>query len=133
MHFKVGDGSWQKVQSQRLPVVAIIKRDKNAGIGSGIEQAFAFGILADHARHLILGKAVYDFLPCVTVIVSAQNVSGSRFAGGADGDVSSASIMVRGLDIEDLQRLFYVGRRDVVPMRSGIARDVNQPVSGAGP
>ena len=36
----VGDGSWRKIQRERLPVVAVIPGDEDTGIGSGIEQTF---------------------------------------------------------------------------------------------
>ena len=63
----------------------------------------------------------------------ARHVGRRRFPCGTNRQVGSGGIVVRGFDVEDLDRLSETGWRDIFPSRARIARDIHQPVARASP
>ena len=58
MDFDVRDRHVWQVQLKRLPVRAVVERNKHAEFSAGVKQSFAIRILAHDARGPIGGNAV---------------------------------------------------------------------------
>src|SRR6266581_786509 len=71
---QIADRGRGQIQSQRLPVVAVIERKINRALGAREEQAFAFGIFAHRIDWLVIRNSVYDLLPRFATVVRTINI-----------------------------------------------------------
>ena len=132
MHGEIANIGGREIQLQGLPVVAIVEGNVECVFGSGVEQAFAHGIFADHAGDPIGLQASGDFLPGLSGIARAENVR-LQILARVENDVRSAGVVVRGFDGFDLAVFRQAGGRNVLPGLRSVACDLNQTVGAAGP
>src|SRR5215469_14782985 len=133
MHLEIGDGCCGEIQRKGLPVVAAVPREVYAAIGTGKEQAFTFGIFADHADHFAFWKTVHDLLPALTVIICSKDIRRSGLSRCTHREVGGRRIVTRGFDVKDLGSFGQAERRNVLPALRIIAGKLNQPIARAGP
>src|SRR5207302_10974890 len=65
---QVVDRHDRKVAAETVPVRTVIERDIHAGLGAGVEQSLARGVLADDAREVVRGNAVRELRPGAPVV-----------------------------------------------------------------
>src|SRR4029077_12981309 len=124
----------RQVELQRLPAVAVVKRNENRAFRTGKKQAFALGIFAYGIARSSGRNAVGDFGPRLAEIARAVNVRAQVIETEAvDGGVRGAGVEMRSLDDGNLAPGLELGRGDVFPGFSSVLRNVNQTVIGAGP
>ena len=71
---QVANGGRAHVEPQRLPVIAIIKRNVNRAFSSGEKQTLSFRIFAHHIGVFVIRNAVGDFGPGCAAVASAIDV-----------------------------------------------------------
>src|SRR5437763_15064882 len=62
------------VESQRLPIIAVIKRDVDGALSSGEQQSPSLGVFPDDVHRLALGDSLNDLCPSFPGIVGSINV-----------------------------------------------------------
>src|SRR5215472_7178024 len=77
MKHHVADRGARQILPQRLPILPVIKRDVDRGLGTGKEQALLIRVLANHvhpaSRGLIAGQSMDDLRPGFAAIVRAPD------------------------------------------------------------
>ena len=68
MNRQVAHGGMRKIQLQRLPVVAVVKRNVYRSFAAGEKQAFARGIFTHDVDRCVVRQASRDFRPVLTVV-----------------------------------------------------------------
>ena len=71
---EIVNGRDGQIQLERLPMCAVVERNKHAGFGAGVEKTFAFGVFANGADVRALGNSVYDGAPGFAEITRFENV-----------------------------------------------------------
>ena len=85
---EIAHGSVRQIQLQRLPVIAIVKRNPDGIFRAGKQQAFAHRIFAHRVDRAEIGQAGGDQLPGLAAIVRAVDVRMQVVdAEAADGGV----------------------------------------------
>ncbi len=74
LHDQVADRGRGKVQTERLPVVAIVVGEVDAAFRAGKEQPAALRVFPHHVDVLVPRDAVGDFLPGLAVVACPVNV-----------------------------------------------------------
>ena len=124
----------RQVALQRLPRVAVVERDVDAGVGAGVEQAFLDGIGADDGDEMAVRQSIRDLRPGLAVVVRAH---GDRveivLPVVVDGGVRGAGFERGEIERGDLRPLRDVVRRDVAPVRAAVGGGLDQAVVGADP
>ena len=137
LHLDIGDRHVRQIQLKRLPMRAIVERNKHAEFRSGIKQSFAVRIFAHHAcgpvgRNPVL--SIRQSFPTLSIIIRAIQV---RLVitqkPTVHGVVSRALAMRRRLDVLDPASRRKSLWRDVGPRFSVIARKVEGAVICARP
>src|SRR5947208_16953967 len=95
---KIAYGTRRQIQSQRLPVGAVIERDVNASFCSGEQHAFLFRICANRVDDLAGRYSVRKLCPRFSAVLCRKNVRPTM----GDPDwvyrcVSGGGIEMRGL------------------------------------
>src|SRR5436305_8485484 len=99
---QVVNGYGGKIELERLPVRAIVKRDLDTGFGSGEEQSTARGVLADGACEVVAGEAGGDLHPGCAVVVGLEEVGREVIPFVAvGGEIGGRGIVRRRLDDAD--------------------------------
>src|SRR5579875_257295 len=131
---QVVNGHDGQIALQRLPVRAIIKRDEDAYLGSGIEQAAALRVFANDARESVLGNAIGDFCPGAPIIVGFVEIGPEVVEFVArSGQIGRSRVMWRWFNDADERPFRQVFGCDVLPARAIILRDMYKPIVGTGP
>src|SRR5205814_5830878 len=118
---KVSHRCSRHVESQRLPIIAVIKRDVDGALGSGEQQSFSPGIFPDDVDRFALRDSLNDLGPSFPGIVGSVNVWTHVIQPkGVDRGVSGVGIKVTSVN----DRNFLPGRngrwRNIVPVLSPI-------------
>src|SRR5437588_203214 len=71
---KVANRGCRHIESQRLPIIAVIKRDVDGALSSGEQQSLSLGVFPDDVHRLALGDSLNDLRPSFPGIVSSINV-----------------------------------------------------------
>ena len=124
----------RKIELQRLPALAIVERNVDAGFRAGKQQAFAHSVFA-HGMHVSsCGNSVDDLSPRFAEVVRAIDVRRDVVhLVTVDRDVSSRGVMRRSVDQTHHAPRRQIMRRDVVPGCAVVARQLDQAVVGADP
>ena len=102
-------------------------------IGGRVEKTFLARVFADRIGGCSGRDAFIDFGPGGPTIVRAPEVRVEIIEPkGIRGNVGRLRIEVAGLHVEDSSPGFE-RRRDVIPFRSAVGGDLNQPISSASP
>jgi hypothetical protein len=124
----------RQVVPQRLPVIAIVKRDEDRLFGAGIQQPAPLRILANHADDPAVGNAARDVRPRLAAVVGAVDVRPQVVeTQRVDRGVSGVHVEVRRIHDRHLHPRRECRRRDVLPVLAAITRQVNQSVVGPSP
>ena len=135
-HGDVRDLRVGKIERQRLPVVAIIKRNVDAMLGARIQKSRAFGIFAHSVNVVVAANAVDDLLPRLAVvaglvdvrraivlqIILHRNIRGSGFV-----------LIGRCFDQADAREIRHSRRRNVGPILPAVASDEDKSVIRTSP
>ena len=102
LDLEVAHRNRRHVVAQRLPVIAVIKRHPDLGIGRSVEQPLLPGIFADRVGHRARSDAGVDLGPALAAIVGAPEVrihvvDPHRVRRGVGGQ----RVEVAGVQIED--------------------------------
>src|SRR5579864_1801661 len=65
---QVVDGNSRKIELQGTPLGAVVKRDKHAGFGPGVQKAALFGIFADGANEGVIRNTFGALGPRLAVV-----------------------------------------------------------------
>jgi len=96
---QVTHGTVGQVQLQGLPLVTIVKRNKDAGFRARIEQALSHRVLTHGVDEAPFRNALDDFRPRLAAVARALDMRLEVFqAMPVDGRVDGVSIVARGLD-----------------------------------
>ena len=74
LDYQITNGSGGHVETQRLPVVAIVKGDVNGALCSGKEQPFALRVLFDDVYGFAVGDSVSNLRPALSRVACAIDV-----------------------------------------------------------
>ena len=90
-HPQIGDGRRRKVQSDGLPVPAVVPGHEQPLLGARVKQALDRGVFPNHAHEGAGGQAAVDALPAPAVIARAVNIGREvvQFVSG-QGDVGGS-------------------------------------------
>ena len=134
MDCEIANSGDRQIQLQRLPVIAIVKRYIDAEFGSGEEEAFGLRVFAHGAQECRRSDAVRDQLPGRAIVARSINVRRLIVdAAAIDGCISDSRIEMRSLDQRYLGSRRSTRRRDIFPVLSAIASQVNQPCVASHP
>ncbi len=136
VYHQIPDRSGRHVLAQRLPVPAIIERNPDLVFRACVQQSLPLRILANDVDDRAVGEPVRDQRPALPAVVRAvdvrpQVIQAERVHGGVRG----ACVEVRGVQHGDLapRPLRELGRRDVAPCLSAVARDLYESIIGSNP
>ncbi len=110
---EIMDRCYRQIQLQWLPTGAVIERNKNAKLGSGVKQTFALGIFTHGVYVCAFGYSICHCAPVFSQVCCFENVRLEvvEFMS-IHGDVSSIPVMRRRVDQIDRAPLRHF-RRDV--------------------
>src|SRR5262245_32637018 len=115
-------------------MLAVVERYVDGLFRARVEQAFAQRVFAHYVDYAAVGNAVGDVFPGLAAVVRAIDVwSQIVQAKCVDRRVSSIVVEMRSVDQRDFGPRFQIGRRDISPGLTAVARDVDQAVIGSGP
>ena len=134
MHHEIANRGDRQIETERLPVFAVIQREIHAALGGCEEETLAHGIFAHAVHGFVLRNPSDNHLPGFSPIVSAvgqwvQVVDAETIDGSVDG----VGIEVGGVELCDLAPGGEFGRCDVLPRFADIARHMNKPVVSSSP
>ena len=130
----VADRAIGQVDLQRLPVLAVVERDEDAGLGAGVEEALAGRVLPNDVDVAARGNPLRDQRPALPAVASPVDVRVDVVDPvPVDGRVDRPGVEVRGLEDADLRPGGEGLRRDVLPGFGVVPRDPDEAVVGAGP
>ena len=66
---KVVDGDPGHIQTEGLPVTAVIEADVDPGLRTGVEKSSFGGVFSNNPGEVLLGDAVGNPNPCLPVVV----------------------------------------------------------------
>ncbi len=131
---EIADRGRGHVQSQRLPVVAVVERHVDLRFGSGEEQALPLRILADDADGRAARNAGDDLLPRLAAVVGPVDVRVHVVdPQRVDSRVRRQRIETSRIDDEHLHEVGDLRRRDVGPVQAAVGGRVDHAVVGADP
>ena len=133
---EIADRRRRHVESQRLPVVAIVERDPDLRFPSGEEQALPPRIFPHRVHGRAAVDAGHDLRPGRAAVARAVDVRPQVVqAKGVHRGVGREGIGVRGIDQRDLapRPRAQPGGGHVLPCRAAIHRHVNEAVVRASP
>ena len=130
---QIVDGRDRQIQLERLPVCAVIERNKHAQLGAGVKQAGFFRIFAHGVHISAVRNAVCDRRPGFAQISRFENVwlEIIEFMS-IHRDISAAAVARRRINNADRAPRGHL-RRDVGPMLSVISGHLHQTIVRAGP
>ena len=129
VHRQVAHTRSGQVELQGLPPAAVVERDIDSGLGAGIQQSAPDRVLANRARVRARGNAVGDGRPGLAVVRRPPQVRLEVvLLVSVRCHIGGARVVVRELDTSRPRELPVRLGRYVLPVRAGVARDVNQPV-----
>src|SRR5256885_14085320 len=103
-----------KIELQRLPVVAVIERNKYSVLCASVEQALSDRILAHNADNGALRQTAHNLLPASAVVVGAICVR-AGIMEAVHHCISRASVMMRSLNRHEDALRRYPCWRNVAP------------------
>ena len=96
---KVANRGCRHIESQRLPIIAVIKRDVDGALSSGEQQSPSLGIFPDDVDRLAIGDSVNNLGPSFPAIMGSVNVGTHIIqAESVDRGVSGVGIKVTGVN-----------------------------------
>ena len=116
------------------PARAVVAAEEHAGFGADEQQAGAHRVGAQHARDFARGQVAVDGLPGLATVAGAKQkgpVVGQLVARG--GQVHRVRIVRRDFDAAHVGQFGHRLGCNVNPALAVVARDMHQPVIGAGP
>ena len=129
LHGQVGHRGHGHVGLQRRPRRAVVQRNVDAELGSHVQQAAPYQVLADHTGEVVLGDAVRDCCPGRSVVVRLVEQRSVVVELVPRGRQVHGGGIVRGcLDHVYARPLRQAGRRHVFPRRPAVARQVHKAV-----
>ena len=124
----------RQVELQRLPVVAVVKRDEHTQLGTGDEQAATFGIFFDRLHVDARRQAAGDLLPRLARVLRAIDVRIVVLeAMTIDRGIRFVRVEMRRFEHRHLAPRVHPGWCYVLPRLPIVGRDVNVAVVGADP
>ena len=130
---EIADGRGRHVEAKALPVFTIVKRYIDCALGTSIEQALAEGVLA-HRVDGIIGQAVDDLFPALTAIGGLVDMRlHVVHTDAVHRCIDRVHIRMAGFHQGDLAPGGDGRWRDVGPVLSTIARDMDEAVIRAAP
>src|SRR5205085_3458463 len=133
MDDEIADRACGHIQTERLPVVAVVERDEDGALRAAKQQPSALVIFA-HRVDRIIGQPSDDLRPRLAAVARAIDVRVHIIKAYAiDGDVSNVTIKMAGVNLRDFTPGGKPWRRHVRPRLAAVACDVYQPVIGSGP
>ena len=134
VHHQVAHGGDGQVEPQRLPTIAVVRRDVHPALGAGVQEPAARGILPHGVHHLVGGDARDDFRPRDSAVLRAIHVRSEVIEPEAIyGGVRHERVEVRGFEQRDLAPRREARGCDVPPRLPAVVGHVNQPVVGPDP
>ena len=131
---QIAHRSRRQIQSQGLPICAVIERDVNAFFSSGEQQSFAFRIFANCVHDLPGWYSVHDFCPHFAAVVRGKNVRPQIIhAQCVNRYVSGVRIEMSGLNQRNLLPCGNVRRRHIGPRFSAVSCEMYQTVVSSAP
>src|SRR5579864_7449129 len=131
---QVVDGNSWKIELQRTPVGAVVKGDKYAGLGPGVQKAALFGIFADSANEGVVRNTFCALGPSLAVVGSLIDVGVHVVILVAiDGDVGGSRVEGRSIDLADSTPFGKILGSDVDPGLAAVARELDEAIIGACP
>src|SRR5712692_2583187 len=110
---EIANGHRGHVELQRLPLVAVVERDKHTGLGASVQQPTSHRILADAVDVTSLGDPRGDALPGFSGVARAVEMAAQVFEAMAiDCRVHRGGVMPRGFQMRDFAPWGEFGRRD---------------------
>src|SRR2546425_5996147 len=90
---------YRQIHLEWLPMGAIIERNKNAELGSGVKQTFALGIFAHGVHIRAIGNSIYNCVPVFSQVCCSENVRLEvvEFMS-IDRDISTVAVVRRSFD-----------------------------------
>ena len=133
-HDQVVDRNSWEVELQRTPLGAVVKRDKYAGLGSGVQEAALFGIFAHGANEGVVRNTFGVLGPTLAVVGSFIDVGVHVVVLMAiDGDVGGSRVERRSIDLADATPFGKILGSDVGPGLAAVARELDEAIIGACP
>ena len=103
-HVDVADRAVGQVELQRLPVIAVVEGDEDAGLGPGVEEAAPDRILAHDVDEAARGNSRGDRAPALAAVARAVDVGRDVVEPvPVDGGVGGVGVEMRRLDDPDLR------------------------------
>src|SRR5205085_5389596 len=119
----------RKIQREGLPAVAIIPRDVDPVLRSGVEQTAALRIFANGMDEIVAANAADDLRPRLAEVVGAIDVGRAVVVLVILGrEIRRTWIVRRRVDEADAGEFRQAGRGDVRPALAAVARDVREAV-----
>src|SRR5207245_11622693 len=121
--------SRRNVQAQRLPVIAIIKRNVNRAFSSGEQKTFALRILAYRIHVFGLRNTIRDLGPSCAGVAGAKDVRPQIIEPQSiDRSVRHIFVVVARFDNRDFPEGLELRWCDVFPSLAAIAREMNEAI-----
>ena len=122
------------IQTERLPVIAVVKRDEDLLFRAREKQALAHRVLADGIHRRPPGDPVHDLGPRFSAVVRPEDVRPHVVdPDGVDGRVSRLRVEPSGVHHRDLGPWDELRRRHVRPVLAAVRGCVDQAVIGPDP
>ncbi len=134
MQGEVAHSGRRQVESQALPVVAVVERHVHAVFGAREQESPARRVLPHRVHHLVHRNALDRFLPRAATVARAVDVRPQVVEPEpVHGRVRGERVEVRGFEHRHLAPRRERGRRDVAPRPPAVVRHVDQAVVAADP
>ena len=133
---QIGNRGHRQIQLHRLPVRAVIERNIDARLSSGVKQSALVRVFANHPGESAVRNSIRNFLPGLAVVTGLVQI---RFVVvvlvHGRRDVRRARFERRRVQRIDLNpfRHHVFRRRDVRPVLAAVARQLNETVVGTHP
>ena len=133
-HHDIAHRRCGQVQTERLPVIAVVEGYVDGAFGSGEEHALTFRVLANGIDVFVVGNAVDDLGPGLAAVAGAQDVRPQVVeAQRVDSCIGGVGIGVAGFDARDFLPCSQSGRRNVVPILAAVSGEPEESVVRPGP
>ena len=109
-------------------MVAVVEGNVDSQLGSGKQQSFLLGVLANRVDESVGRNAVHNRLPAFAIVARAIDIRRLIVEPVTiNRNVSHGGIEARGLDHRDLAPVAESRRRHVLPVLAAVARQMQQP------